>query len=73
MTKENRAFLNSIPAKRGAFAHELSIHTKPLHTTPLRSCVAWVRTLPLRSCQRQQAFTALDSGEPHVSWTVAVQ
>ena len=61
---QTRAFLSSFnTSKRGAF--EPSI-TQTFYSPPLRSCVAWVlHTTKLPAIAK--AFTALDSGEPHVS------
>ena len=56
-------FVPAVTSKRGEF--EPSI-TQTFYSPPLRSCVAWVlHTTKLPAIAK--AFTALDSGEPHVS------
>jgi hypothetical protein len=56
-------FSSFCTSKRGAF--EPSI-TQTFYSPPLRSCIAWVlHTTKLPAIAK--AFTALDSGEPHVS------
>ena len=60
---DSRLFSSFSTSKRGAF--EPSI-TQTFYSPPLRSCVAWVlHTTKLPAIAK--AFTALDSGEPHVS------
>ena len=60
MTKENRAFLNSIPAKRGAFAHEFE-HP---HQTASYDAAALMRHMGPHHERWQQGIAALDSGSP---------